>query len=63
MALWIVALVGLVAALYCGADLLQSSTTTSAVFFNGFQKNTWAISLGLVILLCVSGFGGKIRHF
>lgn len=61
LGLWVVALCGLVGSLYGGAIILHERTQLESSFYTAFHRNTWSISLGLVVVLCVSGFGGKIH--
>lgn len=51
------------ACVYGGADLLVKDEydRLSTAFYNGFNRNAWAIAVGLMILLCVCDFGGPIN--
>lgn len=61
MVIWVVAVGGMVGCIYDAADLMDATeyNRLAAAFYNGFNRNAWVIGVNIVVLLCVSGFGGK----
>jgi hypothetical protein len=35
-------------------------TVLESAFYNGFFRNVWAFGVGVMIFLCVTGYGGKV---
>lgn len=59
--LWPVAVAGTAACLYGGADLVIGENTSmlASSFYNGFNRNCWALSCCIIITLCSIGHGGN----
>lgn len=62
---WIVALVGLVVCLYAGASVVIEEETglVAKSFYNGSNRNGWAVAVCLVIVLCTTGYGGTFLKY
>lgn len=65
MAAWILVTAALFGLLYDVVDLEVpvEYNRLAVAFYNGFNRNAWAVGVCIVVLLCVSGFGGFINDF
>lgn len=59
------ALVGLVVCLYAGASVVIEEETglVAKSFYNGSNRNGWAVAVCLVIVLCTTGYGGTFLKY
>ncbi|CAH0554822.1 unnamed protein product [Brassicogethes aeneus] len=63
--LWLIILSGLLACTYGGSDIITEKETGiwARTFYNGFNRNAWAILVCLMVTLCVTGYGGPANAF
>ncbi|CAH0554821.1 unnamed protein product [Brassicogethes aeneus] len=63
--LWVIIFTGLLACTYGGSDIITAKETGiwARTFYNGFNRNAWAISVCLMVTMCVAGYGGPVNGF